>query len=156
MEMKDEELKLGAKIDDLFLNLLEIIWEDIAGAYVSSETTSFNVTEHYLIEFLGKKGSASMSALCRIFHVVPTTMTSIVDRLVRKGYLKRSHSEEDRRVVLVRLSEQGERYHQRHRSESIQMFSNLLHRLPDNGKNFYESLKGLNQSLLYLRKKYRQ
>ena len=153
--MINEDLKLGAEIDDLFIGLLEIMWEHVSGAYVSSETTSFNITEHYLVEFLGKKQNASMSELSNIFHVVPTTMTSIVDRLLRKGYLKRVHSEEDRRVVLVGLSEQGKKYYQRHREESVQVFSNLISRLPDKGKKFCKSLRGLNESLLYLRKNHK-
>jgi len=156
MEIKNGELRIGAEIDDLFMGLIEIMWEHVSGAYASSEATSFNITEHYLIEFLGKKDSASMSRLSGMFHVAPTTMTSIVDRLVRKGYLKRIHSKKDRRVVLIRLSEQGKNYYQRHREESVKVFSNLLSRLPDKGKKFYESLKGLNQSLLYLRKDNRE
>ncbi|MBN2395882.1 MAG: MarR family transcriptional regulator [Candidatus Atribacteria bacterium] len=155
MDVINEDLKLGAEIDDLFIGLLEIMWEHVSGAYVSSETTSFNITEHYLVEFLGKKQNASMSELSNIFHVVPTTMTSIVDRLLRKGYLKRVHSEEDRRVVLVGLSEQGKKYYQRHREESVQVFSNLISRLPDKGKKFCKSLRGLNESLLYLRKNHK-
>jgi len=155
MVIKDEDLKMGIEIDDLFVGLIEIMWEHVSGAYVSSETTSFNITEHYLIELLGKRQDASMSELSRVFHVVPTTMTSIVDRLVKKGYLKRVHSEKDRRVVLVRLSEQGREYYQRHREESVRLFSNLITNLPDKGKKFYKSLRGLNESLLYLRKNHK-
>jgi DNA-binding MarR family transcriptional regulator len=154
--MKENEIRLGAEIDDLFMGLLEIMWEHVAGAYVSSEATSFNITEHYLIEFLGKNDSASMSDLSRRFHVAPTTMTSIVDRLVRKGYLARIHSEDDRRVVLVRLSEKGIDFYQRHREESREIFSALISKLPDKGKEFYKSLEGLNHSLAYLRKNHKK
>jgi len=152
MAIKNETLKLGEEIDDLLVGLLEIIWEHVSMAHVSSETISFSITEHYLIEFLGKRKTASMSELSRLFHVVPTTMTSIIDRLMRKGYLNRTQSKEDRRVVLVHLSEKGKDYYHRHREESVQLLSNFLSGLPDNGKKFYKSLRELNQNLIHLRK----
>jgi DNA-binding MarR family transcriptional regulator len=36
-----------------------------------------------------------------------STATGIADRLVKGGYLKRERSEEDRRIVVLRLGEKG-------------------------------------------------
>ena len=43
------------------------------------------------------------------------TLTIAINHLVKKGYVERSRSEEDRRVVLVSLSEKGEKAYFHHR-----------------------------------------
>ena len=151
MSLENKTDMLAREIDDLFTNLLEIMWEHISGAYISTKTSSLSMIEHYLIEYLGKNDSASMSELSRIFHITPTTMTSIIDRLVKRNYAKRAGLKEDKRVVLVKLSKQGKNYYQIHRRESIESFSNLISKLPDKGSKFYRSLKELNQSLSFLK-----
>lgn len=148
--MNQEQRKMAAAIDDLFLRLMEVMWEHISGAYVSSETISFNITEHYLMDFLGGREHATMSELSRIFHTPATTMTSIIDRLVRKGYLERGRSDQDRRKVLVKLSKKGQEFYRRHRQESLMIFGNLLSQLPDGGKKFYQSLQDMKESLNYI------
>jgi DNA-binding MarR family transcriptional regulator len=38
-------------------------------------------------------------------------MTVMIDKLIRKGLVQRNRSEKDRRIVLVSLSEKGEKAH---------------------------------------------
>lgn len=55
----------------------------------------------------GKYQSITMTSLAQGTSVPMSTATGIVDRLVKKGLLKRGKSEEDRRVVTVSLTEGG-------------------------------------------------
>jgi len=55
----------------------------------------------------GKYKTVTMSNLAQGMSVPMSTATGIVDRLVKKGLLKRDRSEEDRRVVTVSLNENG-------------------------------------------------
>lgn len=55
----------------------------------------------------GKFQSVTMTNLAQGISVPMSTATGIVDRLVKKGLLKRGKSEEDRRVVTVSLTENG-------------------------------------------------
>ena len=54
-----------------------------------------------------KSESISMSELSEKMNLNSSTMTRILDNLVRDGYILREKSEEDRRLVLVSLSEKG-------------------------------------------------
>ena len=54
-----------------------------------------------------KHREPTMSSLAQGMAVPVSTATGIVDRLVRKGYLKRGSSEEDRRIVTVALTDKG-------------------------------------------------
>jgi DNA-binding MarR family transcriptional regulator len=150
--MGKEEKKIAAEIEEIFLQLTEMLCEHVSdSSYMPADKTSFNITEHFLIEFLGKESFASMSKLSQIVHVAPTTMTSIVDRLIRRGYLKRRRAEQDRRKVLVALSEKGKQFYYHHHHESIKIYVHFLSTLPDKGKKFYQNLSEIKRNLHYLK-----
>ena len=78
---------------------------------------------------IGKNGTMTMNALSDWMSLATSTMTRIVDNLVRDGYIARTQDPQDRRVVQVSLTEEGEKlfeaimeiYHEYHRKivESI-------------------------------------
>jgi DNA-binding MarR family transcriptional regulator len=51
--------------------------------------------------------TCSMRDLTNVIFEDPPTMTGIVDRLVKMGFVERSRSEQDRRVVLVQITPAG-------------------------------------------------
>jgi len=67
----------------------------------------FTSTQCYSLLEIWKSESISMSELSEKMNLNSSTMTRILDNLVRDGYILREKSEEDRRLVLVSLSEKG-------------------------------------------------
>lgn len=61
-----------------------------------------------LISFT-RSGSMTMSRLGSLLQVHATTVTSAVERLVQQGYVDRTRSEEDRRVIHASLTAEGAR-----------------------------------------------
>lgn len=59
-----------------------------------------------LLSFV-QSGSMPMTRLGSLLQVHPTSVTSAVDRLVRQGYVERLRREDDRRVVLAALTDEG-------------------------------------------------
>ncbi|WP_051412036.1 MarR family winged helix-turn-helix transcriptional regulator [Halonatronum saccharophilum] len=120
-------MNIEEKVKRLECVLFEIMLESYKR--LSSETRTFNIREHLLIEIIGRKGIVTMSELAEIISCPPTTMTSIVNGLVKRGYFERERSKEDRRVVLVSLSIKGKEYYNKHMEESEKilkdMFSNV-------------------------------
>lgn len=51
---------------------------------------------------------STMAEIARYLHLSPASLTTAVNVLVKKGYLDREYSAEDRRVIHVRLTETGE------------------------------------------------
>ena len=84
------------------------------------------IKEHLVIELLGRKGAIKMSDLAAYFALPPTTVTSIVDRLVDKNYIERKRSKQDRRVVLVTLSDKGQEFFTQHEKEQNQQLGDIL------------------------------
>jgi len=60
----------------------------------------------FIINF---KGNINVRNLALDLGVTPGNVTSIVDRLVAQGLVRRSESPEDRRVVLLELTDEGRR-----------------------------------------------
>ncbi len=58
--------------------------------------------------FIGQNPGAMSGALAQSLGVVPTTATSIVDRLVRRGLVRRARSQTNRRAVALTLTPTGE------------------------------------------------
>lgn len=67
----------------------------------------FNEKEQILMMYLGKSEHVKMSDLAGIIDAPMSTITSIVDKLVERGFLNRDHSSEDRRVINVSLTSEG-------------------------------------------------
>ena len=54
-----------------------------------------------------EKVTTRVGLLSKEMHVSAPTITGVIDRLVRNGYLRRTHDKEDRRVVNVELTDKG-------------------------------------------------
>ena len=67
----------------------------------------FSKSELFTILQLDRREEITMTELAETIGAPMSTATGIVDRLVRNQYLKRERSEEDRRVVVLKLTEKG-------------------------------------------------
>jgi MarR family transcriptional regulator for hemolysin len=76
-----------------------------------------------------EKGTCTMSELSKWLKISHGVATRTVDRLVEKGMVERRHGSEDRRVVLVSLSPEGEDYAEKmitcHLEEMNKVFSGV-------------------------------
>ncbi|MEI8217110.1 MAG: MarR family transcriptional regulator [Eubacteriales bacterium] len=67
----------------------------------------FSKSELFTILQLDRREEITMTELAETIGAPMSTATGIVDRLVRNQYLKRERSEEDRRVVVLKLTDKG-------------------------------------------------
>lgn len=74
-----------------------------------SEFKDISVNDMHIIAAVGMKTSGSMSSIAKKMGVTVGTLTIAMNSLVKKGYVNRSRSSKDRRVVLISLSEKGEK-----------------------------------------------
>ncbi|MCR4403570.1 MAG: MarR family transcriptional regulator [Firmicutes bacterium] len=95
--------------------------------FFASKSSDFTLREMFVLELLGSRESpATMSELASALAVPLTTMSSLVNRMVHKGYLERYRTEEDRRIVLVRLSPAGRAVFDQHRRDYVRSVSEVL------------------------------
>jgi DNA-binding MarR family transcriptional regulator len=65
--------------------------------------------QFWILSLLRDAGPVPTSRLCDVSHSSLPTVSGVVDNLVAAGLVRRTASEEDRRVVLVELSAKGQR-----------------------------------------------
>lgn len=67
----------------------------------------------FILRYLKRNTDVSSSELADLLCVGKSSITSIISRMVNKGHVVRIPSQEDRRVVYLSLTEEGERQHSR-------------------------------------------
>lgn len=79
------------------------------GSFEKIQVNKFGLTvpQSYTLLTLYDHKIMAMNELAGALKVTQTTMTRVVDNLVRDGYIDRIRNEEDRRVVEVQLTEKG-------------------------------------------------
>jgi DNA-binding MarR family transcriptional regulator len=70
------------------------------------------VAQSYALFALPTQSAINMHDLSTAMNLAGSTMTRVVDQLVQKGLAERAPSEDDRRVVMVRLTPEGHRVRQ--------------------------------------------
>jgi len=76
---------------------------------IASTCDEFQLTpsQVHVLLWLGKDGTLAMGELARRLGVTEKTITGLVDRLERSGYVQRERVAPDRRVVRCRLTAEG-------------------------------------------------
>lgn len=68
---------------------------------------SFSKSELFTMLLVDKQGEVIMSQIAEDIHIPMSTATGMVERLVKLGYLMRERSELDRRIVVIKLTDEG-------------------------------------------------
>ncbi|GGH31676.1 MarR family winged helix-turn-helix transcriptional regulator [Paenibacillus segetis] len=93
--------------------LLDLIFDNIRPILFPEEIINLDLTlsktELLMMIMLDRYGEITMSQMAEYSNIPMSTATGIVDRLVKLGYMKRNRSEADRRIVVIALSEMGEK-----------------------------------------------
>jgi DNA-binding MarR family transcriptional regulator len=84
----------------------QLLMERIEAVLRSLDLTFARYEVLRLLAFV-QSGSMPMTRLGTLLQVHPTSVTSVVDRLVRQGYVERLRRDNDRRVILACLTESG-------------------------------------------------
>ncbi len=109
----------------------------------------------HIIEAIGVGDAKNMSSIAKSLSVTVGTLTIAVNSLVKKGYVNRVRSVEDRRVVLVSLLPKGKRAYYHHEEFHRRMVNALLKDLTkEETEVLYKALSGLNTFFRDYLKKY--
>ena len=118
-------------INNVLVNLINEIWELEEKAIITDEFRDLSNNDMHVIEAIDMEEARNMSSVARSLGVTTGTLTIAVNSLVKKGYVERARSEEDRRVVLVSLSEKGKRAYLHHRQFHEQMIEAIVEELSE-------------------------
>lgn len=113
-------MDITATLNEVLVTLFRDIITMEEKAIKKGEYKDLTVNDMHVIEAIDVHEPKNMSSVARALTVTTGTLTIAVNGLVKKGYVERTRSEEDRRVVLISLTKKGrkaflqhQRFHQK-------------------------------------------
>jgi DNA-binding MarR family transcriptional regulator len=110
--------------------------------------SDLSITEIHTVEAVGLYGSKTMSEIAAELEITMGTLTTAVDKLIKKGYMERSRSNTDRRIVNVTLTKRGKlayRIHEKFHLDMVQAI--ILDFTPEEEEILLTALSKLNTHL---------
>lgn len=121
MENRKEDV-LNKLLVQLFNDILHIEEKELK----NTKFIDLSITEIHTIEAVGKKGNRTMGEIAHDLRITVGTLTSAINRLIKKGYVERRRIEEDRRVVIVNLTKKGQEVFDTHSVFHKEMIGAIL------------------------------
>ena len=118
-------------INDTLVNLFNEILKLEEEAIITGEFSDITNNDMHIIEAVGLYGETTMSVVAKKLGITAGSLTTSVNSLVNKKYVTRQRSDEDRRVVFLKLTDKGKRAYEHHREYHSQMTEAVISRLDE-------------------------
>lgn len=106
-----------------------------------------SVRELHVIEAvsnLAQSGQNTMANVAKFLSVSPGSVTTAVNVLVKKGYLERSYTPKDRRIIFISLTAEGERVNEIHEKFHEEMVTKTVESMePKNLDALLDAVDGI-------------
>ena len=134
---------------ELLNKLLVQLFNDILHIEENSlkniDLMDLSMTEIHTIEAVGIKYAKTMGEIAHDLRITVGTLSAAITKLIKKGYVERKRTEEDRRVVLVSLTSKGENVYREHQVFHEEMICAMLSNFSDEEEQVLsKSLEKLN------------
>lgn len=127
----EKVMNINSTLNDVLVRLFRNVNAIEERAMRTEEYKDVTTNDMHVIEAIGMEGAKNMTSVARSLEVTTGTLTIAINSLVKKGYVDRVRSEEDRRVVLISLSEKGRRAYLHHRRFHEQMIESVVEELTE-------------------------
>lgn len=133
-QMKSGDGGDGMEAEKAILNrILVHLFNDILKVEEKSLSTGafkdLTMTDMHTIEAIGHSQERNMSAIAKALSITVGTLTIAINHLVKKGYVNRTRSLKDKRIVLVSLTEKGEAAFNHHLEFHNRMVDEIVQKL---------------------------
>ncbi|MEF9945581.1 MAG: MarR family winged helix-turn-helix transcriptional regulator [Lachnospiraceae bacterium] len=116
-------------INDILVHLFHEIWELEEKAIITEDFKDITNNDMHIIEAVGSGNGNNMSTIARKLKITVGSLTTSMNSLVNKKYAVRERSEEDRRIVNIRLTPKGEKAYRHHQDFHKQMTDAVVNSL---------------------------
>lgn len=120
----------------------------------TSKHMNLSINEIHLLEAIGNREGLTISEISEQMGISLPSVTAAINKLVKKGYVEKTRSQVDGRVVHVTLTKMGYKADTAHRYFHIRMVRSIVHDLTEEEQAAL--LKGLQKlNLFFTQKVYR-
>lgn len=121
-------------LNEMLVNLFNHVMDVESSAVITEEFKDITNNDMHIIEAVGVEAPRNMSDIAKRLKVTVGTLTTNMNGLEKKGYIIRERSTQDKRVVLVTLTERGRKAFFHHRDFHKNMIKSVVVGLDDNEK----------------------
>ncbi|NLI93864.1 MAG: MarR family transcriptional regulator [Peptococcaceae bacterium] len=144
---------LYGTLNELLVKLFNDILQIEEHSLKDDRFQDLSITEIHVIEAIGIGQERNMSSVARDLDITIGTLTIAINNLLRKQYVNRTRSDEDRRIVLISLTEKGESAYRQHSQFHDEMIKTTISKLSeDEMKVLISALENINS---YFKEKYK-
>lgn len=126
------------EVNQILNEIMVRLFRDVSAmeerAIRTDEFRNVTTNDMHVMEVIGTGESKNMTSVARALSVTTGTLTISMNGLVKKGYVERSRSEEDRRVVLVSLTDKGKRAYEHYRRFQTELIRSIVEDLSEEEK----------------------
>ena len=142
----DREIK---KLNDIMVSLFNTVLKMEEEAIRNASCEDISITEVHTLEAIGNGRPRTMTHVANILGIKISTLTTAVNRLVRKGYVSRLRDENDRRIVKISLTEKGRDAVREHEEFHESMIREAIAQIPqENVRQFVSSLENISSFMI--------
>lgn len=135
-------------LNELLVNLFNHVMDMEAAAVITEGYKDISNNDLHIIEAIGVEEPHNMSMIANKLTVTVSTLTTNMNGLEKKGYIRRERGQEDKRVVYVTLTEKGRKAFYHHRDFHKKMIRAIVKDLnEDEMEILYRCLMNLNNFL---------
>lgn len=113
-------------LNDLLVMLFNEVLDMENRALITGSFKEISINDMHIIDAIGISEPRNMSTVAKAVSVTVGTLTTAINNLVKKGYVSRVRSPEDKRVVLLSLTEKGVAAYEKHAAFHRQMVKTVM------------------------------
>ncbi len=137
------------KINDILVNLFNMVLKLEEASIRETAYSDLSITEIHTLVAIGTGRPKTMTHVANILGISVSTLTTAINKLVKKSYVERVRDEEDRRIVKIHLTAQGIDAVKAHEDFHETMIGEAVSHIPDDRmQEFIASIDNINQFLM--------
>lgn len=145
-------MDINSTLNEVLVKLFRNVNAIEEKAIRTEEYQDVTTNDMHVIEAIGLDTARNMTSVAKTLEVTTGTLTIAVNSLVKKGYVDRVRSEEDRRVVLISLSDRGKKAYLHHQKFHQDMIEAVVGELTEEEQQVLE--KTLTKLYAFFRENY--
>ena len=116
-------------LNDALVSLFNDVMDIEQKAIITEQFKDITNNDMHVIDAIGIGNPKNMSTIAKELSVTVGTLTIAINSLVKKGYVTRQRSNEDRRVVYISLSDKGRKVYKHHADFHRKMIQGIMEEL---------------------------
>ena len=147
-------MNITAALNEVLVKLFREIITIEEQSIKTGQFKDLTANDMHVMEEIGKNGAKNMTTVAKGLSVTTGTLTIAINGLVKKGYVDRTRSDEDRRVVLVSLSEKGKLAYDQHDAFHQEMVKSITGGMTEEEQEILQrALVNLNDFFMEIKEK---